>query len=724
MRFVRKNKLQNTPEVSFVLMDWGCRESFHTLEYLNNQLVDRSRYEIFWIEYYDRQPTRLSDLIKRYEDAGLPSPIDTWLVMARPKGEIFRKHWINNLGILHTTGDIIVFMDSDAIVNPTLVDTIIKEFKDTPERILYMEEIRTADKSFYPFKYPNPKEIIPSAVNMKNGVPVAMRNFHSGLLADPSLIHCRNYGACFCARREDLIRIGGWDEHEDYTGYIAGPYEMSLRMELAGKKELWSHFELLYHTPHPGNSGIDNYSGPHDGKGVSTTAMKVLETKRLLPLVENPEIRRLRLRLQPVSLVKDLSIGTIEGNGNDQLTPTTPEKSTDVFIPPLPASKWDKKPFYHLAKFYDQLETRCFGYGYSRIYAIASYAAVVGKKLGLPQEKNEALYVAGLFCDMGKILELSRVNAFGARAEAAIGNEFFRDMSDDPAQTVRNACAMFREHYDGNGPQGVKGEVIPIEARIIAVAHKFDDMINIRDSSRKAMLFSEVYKSITDMSGTVFDPKVVDAFLDCKEDFVCINLKNQNNTLNFMYPCYHFDEKSLGAITYAMSYAVPSGASASVPVTTCEKSMAHIASGGYPVIDQFHEFNIYLVKDNGRDMLYAIPSWQGPLDIGSFEKGKYRFAFVSHDINEIKERINPQLLFQNFYGYNFIRAAEEYFAIRIGEVGFSIEKAHKGKYAAPCFIKKSLNRLKERVFIEMLRKSLVERVKVVAKKIMPDVAAK
>ena len=63
MRFVKRNQREITPEISFVLMDWGCRESFHTLEYLNNQTERRDRYEIIWIEYYDRKPAGITQML-------------------------------------------------------------------------------------------------------------------------------------------------------------------------------------------------------------------------------------------------------------------------------------------------------------------------------------------------------------------------------------------------------------------------------------------------------------------------------------------------------------------------------------------------------------------------------------------------------------------------------------------------------------------------------------
>lgn len=652
-------------------MDWGCRESFHTIEYLNNQTVPRDSYEIIWIEYYNRKPTRIMDLINRYEKCGLESPINTWIVMVRPKGEVFRKHWINNIGILHAKGEIVCFIDSDAITSPTLVDTITREFKNNRDIILYSEEIRTSDKAFYPFRYPNPKEIIPTAVNMKNGVPDAMRNFRSGLLADPSLIHCRNYGACFSARKGDLIRIGGWDEHDDYAGYIAGPYEMSLRMELTGKREVWSHFELLYHVPHPGNSGIDNYSGPHDGKGVSTTAMKILETKRILPLVENKEIRAMRLNLPEAVLVEDIKIGR---NVVDQeLTPTTPEKATDVYLPPASATNWDKKSIYMLAKFYDEIETNFFNYSYSRIYAIGAYAALLAKKMGLSQDKIEVIYIAGLFFDVGNIMKLSEsYKGENNDYNAIIGNSLFSTWESEPFVTIKKVCNIYREHFDGSVKLAVKGNFIPLEARIVALAHYFDDQINLR-SNKKALPFYKLYNSIMQKSGKEFDPNVVDAFIDCLGDFVCINLKNQNNALEFMYPCYKFDEKSINE------------------------------EGGGFVKETFNEFNIYGVRCGNNEQYYAIPVWEDNFNLTDFYNNKYRFSYVSNRLEDVKQFTNPQLILQNVYGYNIIYCAGQYFALKCVEVEFKVEKFIKRKYTTPCYIDKNFEYLKKKIFVARLK---------------------
>jgi hypothetical protein len=108
------------------------------------------------------------------------------------------------------------------------------------------------------------------------------------------------------ARREDLIAIGGADEHIDYLGHICGPYEMTFRLVNAGKRELWHPSEFLYHVWHPGQAGENNYVGPHDGRHMSSRALQVRFSGRVLPFVENEAIRQLRLEDGQISFQQSL----------------------------------------------------------------------------------------------------------------------------------------------------------------------------------------------------------------------------------------------------------------------------------------------------------------------------------------------------------------------------------------------------------------------------------
>jgi len=74
-----------------------------------------------------------------------------------------------------------------------------------------------------------------------------------------------------------------------------------------------------------------------------------------------------------------------------------------------------------------------------------------------------------------------------------------------------------QEHYDGSGyPRGLRGEAIPLGARIFAVADTLDAMISDRPY-RRALSLAAAKEEIQRHAGTQFDPKVVDVFLALPE---------------------------------------------------------------------------------------------------------------------------------------------------------------------------------------------------------------
>jgi hypothetical protein len=292
-KFKDKMKFEHTsentkPEISFILLDWTCRESFHVLEHFEKQNVERTSYEIVWIEFYQRRSDEIRQRIDKALAEGRPSPVDQWIVMDMPENIYYHKHLMYNIGIVYSHGRIICIMDSDAIVSISIVQSIIDCFKKNSNIILHLDEIRNINQSFYPFKNPTIKEILgEGCINFKDGKTL-------GLLDTEDPLHSRNYGACMCALRNDLIQVAGADEHIDYLGHVCGPYELTFRLVNAGKKEIWHQNEFLYHAWHPGSDGDENYAGPHDGKNMSTTALEVIESLRIEPLLENKAINGLR----------------------------------------------------------------------------------------------------------------------------------------------------------------------------------------------------------------------------------------------------------------------------------------------------------------------------------------------------------------------------------------------------------------------------------------------
>jgi response regulator RpfG family c-di-GMP phosphodiesterase len=96
------------------------------------------------------------------------------------------------------------------------------------------------------------------------------------------------------------------------------------------------------------------------------------------------------------------------------------------------------------------------------------------------------------------------------------GSEVARQarMSD----TVINIILYHHERYNGNGyPSGLKGEHIPIEARIVAIADVFDALYSDRPY-RKAYDFNQAIEIIHEMTETHFDPRLINLFLPIVEE--------------------------------------------------------------------------------------------------------------------------------------------------------------------------------------------------------------
>jgi HD-GYP domain-containing protein (c-di-GMP phosphodiesterase class II) len=95
-----------------------------------------------------------------------------------------------------------------------------------------------------------------------------------------------------------------------------------------------------------------------------------------------------------------------------------------------------------------------------------------------------------------------------------------------PSPLVEEGILHHHERWDGNGyPSGLKGQEIPVIARIITLADSFDTMIQGR-RYKKPMKYQDVIDELIRCSGKQFDPEVVEIFLKIiEEDYLNINEK-------------------------------------------------------------------------------------------------------------------------------------------------------------------------------------------------------
>ncbi len=150
------------------------------------------------------------------------------------------------------------------------------------------------------------------------------------------------------------------------------------------------------------------------------------------------------------------------------------------------------------------------------------YATEVAKRLGLSGEEIENIREASILHDLGKIgiserillkkSKLTKEEFDEIKKHPQIGVDIIR-----PLHFLHDIIPLILYHHewwDGKGyPAGLKGEDIPIGARIIAVADVYQALISSRPY-RKAYAHDKALKIIKESSGTHFDPKVVNTFLE------------------------------------------------------------------------------------------------------------------------------------------------------------------------------------------------------------------
>ena len=109
------------------------------------------------------------------------------------------------------------------------------------------------------------------------------------------------------------------------------------------------------------------------------------------------------------------------------------------------------------------------------------------------------------------------------KKHTVIGAKFIETL--DFLKKAKDASLYHHEHYDGSGyPKGLKGEQIPMDARIVALADVYDAMTSQRPY-RKAISEEEVDTMIKENAGSQFDPQIVKAFFEIKDKIVEIKKK-------------------------------------------------------------------------------------------------------------------------------------------------------------------------------------------------------
>lgn len=290
---VHKNSNTSTPTLSFILLDWSCRERFTTLDWLNKQDIPRDQYELIWVELYDRV---IDDVMEKAD-----------VVITCNQRGTYHKHKGYNIGLLQARGDLICVCDSDAVFPVDFVRSVFRTFgleKSGEAQSLALMHYEWRTSLLYP-------DDLSDAETLKDTERWKWW---------PLIV---NEGACVTLRRADAIRFGGFDEHPSYSGYMCGPYDLAWRLVNAGWPEIWHDSSVaLWHFAHPDPVGTNGQKAslgqlmekahPHL-QGHALSAVEAFSTGRFQPLQENPTIWAMRMKDRHIGSELEVGYSNLTG---------------------------------------------------------------------------------------------------------------------------------------------------------------------------------------------------------------------------------------------------------------------------------------------------------------------------------------------------------------------------------------------------------------------------
>ncbi len=155
---------------------------------------------------------------------------------------------------------------------------------------------------------------------------------------------------------------------------------------------------------------------------------------------------------------------------------------------------------------------------------VTQFALIMGYAYGIAGRDLVDLYAGALLHDLGKIGmpdavllkkgPLTHEERTIMNGHPEIGYSIISRIGyfAQSAEIVRS----HHEHFDGTGyPRGLKGLDIPVGARVFAVADTLD-ALTVQRPYREPLSFRDAQKEIQKASGTLFDPAVIDTFVESK----------------------------------------------------------------------------------------------------------------------------------------------------------------------------------------------------------------
>lgn len=164
----------------------------------------------------------------------------------------------------------------------------------------------------------------------------------------------------------------------------------------------------------------------------------------------------------------------------------------------------------------------------NHVVRVAKYSKLLARVLGMSEEEQEEIYYAAQLYDLGKIgisdqiinkrCQLTLEEFEIMKTHTIIGYDILKNRSSKYLKKGSIVALSHHERYDGLGyPNGLKGNEIPIEGRIVSIADVFDALL-MKRSYKNSWSIEEAIDYIKGKSGTQFDPYLVDRYIDNIEE--------------------------------------------------------------------------------------------------------------------------------------------------------------------------------------------------------------
>ena len=204
-------------KVSIVTWDASFRENFHTIESFSKQTY--KDFEFIWVDYFQSS----EGAVRAMSDYKNFMTID----LDHKKDENWHLGKCINAGVRKSAGELLIIPDGDIVVPENFIEEIVKQFDGADDLVVYHRRF-DQDES--------------DAMKSKN-------TSIDYLKQTTKLYNPTNYAGCLVLTKDMFERIGGYEEHEAFSGPGINGMETYIRLRNSGACIKWSDTKI-YHPWH------------------------------------------------------------------------------------------------------------------------------------------------------------------------------------------------------------------------------------------------------------------------------------------------------------------------------------------------------------------------------------------------------------------------------------------------------------------------------------------